>query len=447
MANSCIMESYYMESLEVISLVICLILSCLFSGSEAALLSLNADRIAQLVEEDNAKGHALKFWADRPSDVLTTILIGNNLVNTIIAALTGVIAEKMFNSDVIAISVAVATITILLFGEIIPKTFARNHGERFAVPIILFIRISYIILYPVVKVFAFIINFILGDNAKLTGRVITKNDLEFLISKAEKEKTIDSKQIDLLASILEFPKIKVKDIMVTRGKVLTIDNESNFRQIIEFIRTEAHSRYPVVDGDMDKCVGILHVKDLVYVEKTDQFDIRKYVKPPFFVYEHMKLQAVFDHMKRKKVHMALVKDETGLVVGMITMEDILEEIVGQIQDEHDDEVPEVTLTSSEEGIIVDAQISLRDLYNDYEIEIPLNDNYSTLAGFLLEMLGNNFPKKGNIIVSEGYSFELRKVASNEIKEVKILAVDGETHIFNKNDVENEDEKDGSENPS
>jgi CBS domain containing-hemolysin-like protein len=191
----------------------------------------------------------------------------------------------------------------------------------------------------------------------------------------------------------------------------------------------------------------LHVKDLVYVEKTDQFDIRKYVKAPFFVYEHMKLQAVFDHMKRKKVHMALVKDETGLVVGMITMEDILEEIVGQIQDEHDDETPEVTLTSSEEGIIVDAQISLRDLYNDYEIEIPLNDNYSTLAGFLLEMLGNNFPKKGNIIVSEGYSFELRKVSNNEIKEVKILAVDGETHIFNKNDVENEDDKDGSEKPA
>ncbi|MFZ4713991.1 MAG: hemolysin family protein [Bacteriovoracaceae bacterium] len=430
----------YTESVEVLLLIFCLILSCLFSGSESALLALSADRIHQLIEEKSVKGFALKFWADQPSDVLTTILIGNNLANTIIATLTGMIAGKIFDNEVIAISVVFATIIILIFGEILPKTFARGQGERFAIPIIMFIKVSYYILYPVVKIFAFIINSILGENAKMTSRSITKNDLEFYISKAEKDKSIDSKQIDLLSSILEFPRIKVKDIMVTRNKVLTLDSESNFRQTIEFIKQEAHSRYPVIDGDLDKCIGILHVKDLVYVEKIDHFTMPKYVKPPFFVYEHMKLQAVFDHMKRKKVHMALVKDETGLVVGMITLEDILEEIVGQIQDEHDDESPDLSLTSNEEGVVVEGSISLRDLSNDYEIEIPLNDNYSTLAGFLLEMLGNNFPKKGNIIISHGYSFELRKVVSNEIKEVKILAVDGETHIFNKNEEIETDEK-------
>jgi putative hemolysin len=410
----------------------------MFSGSESALLAINSDRIAQLVEDNDKRGLALKFWADRPSDVLTTILIGNNLVNTIIASLTTVIAKKAFNEDVIAISVGVATVIILVFGEILPKTVGRNQGERFAIPIINFIKFSYYLLFPIVKIFSFFINMILGENAKLTSRVVTKDDIEFYINKAEKEKSIDSKQIDLLASILEFPKIRVKDIMIPRNKVLTVDNEDGFRKIIEFIRTEAHSRYPVIDGELDKCLGILHVKNLVYVDKVEHFKIEKYLKPPFYVYEHMKIQSVFDHMKRKKVHMALVKDETGIVVGMITLEDIIEEIVGQIQDEHDDEAPEVDLTTSEEGVLVDAQVSLRDLANDYSIELPLSENYATLAGFLLEMLGNNFPKKGNIIIAEGYSFELKKVANNEIKEVKILSVDGETHVYNRNDDDEEE---------
>lgn len=425
------------EFSDLLLLVLCLILSCMFSGSESALLAMSSDRIAQLVEDNDKRGLALKFWADRPSDVLTTILIGNNLVNTIIASLTTIIAKKAFNEDVIAISVGVATVIILVFGEILPKTVGRNQGERFAIPIINFIKLSYYLLFPIVKIFSFFINIFLGENAKLTSRVVTKDDIEFYINKAEKEKSIDSKQIDLLASILEFPKIRVKDIMIPRNKVLTVDNEDGFRKIIEFIRAEAHSRYPVIDGDLDKCLGILHVKNLVYVDKVEHFKIEKYLKPPFYVYEHMKIQSVFDHMKRKKVHMALVKDETGIVVGMITLEDIIEEIVGQIQDEHDDEAPEVDLTTSEEGVLVDAQLSIRDLANDYSIELPLSENYATLAGFLLEMLGNNFPKKGNIIIAEGYSFELKKVMNNEIKEVKILSVDGETHVYNRNEDEEE----------
>lgn len=421
------------ESADLLLLILCLFLSCLYSGSESALLSIPADRVNQLVAEGSRKGLALKFMADHPSDVLTTILVGNNLVNTFAASLTTVMASRFFGDDRMAITVGITTILILVFGEILPKTFARNHGERFAIPIIYFLKVNYFLMYPVVKVFSLVINAILGDNAKLITRRITKDDIEFYVSRAEKEKTMDSKQIDLLSSILEFPKIKVKDIMIPRNKVLVIDNEFTYKQIIDLIRQEAHSRYPVVDGDLDKTIGTLHVKDLVYLEKVEHFKIEKYVKSPFFVYEHMKIQAVFDHMKRKKVHMALVKDETGLVVGIITLEDIIEEIVGQIQDEHDDEEQEeVHLTTPEEGVVVEASTSLRDLANDYEIKIPLSDNYSTLAGFLLDMLGNNFPKKGNIIIAEGYSFELRKVHNNEIEEVKILDVEGEKHIYNKN---------------
>jgi putative hemolysin len=221
--------------------------------------------------------------------------------------------------------------------------------------------------------------------------------------------------------------------MVPRTSIEGIKKTSSFEGIINLVREVAHSRYPVYLEDLDEVLGFLHVKDLAFVNPDERknFDVTKYLKPPFFVYEHMKIQAVFDHMNRKKVHLALVKDENGLVVGMLTLEDIMEEIFGEIQDEHDDEEDEIPGVKSEEGVLVPSTISLRDLYNEYDIKIPLNDNYSTLNGFLMEHLGNNFPKKGHMIIWDGFSFELIRVKNYEIKEVKIKSVNGD-HLRSSN---------------
>jgi putative hemolysin len=221
--------------------------------------------------------------------------------------------------------------------------------------------------------------------------------------------------------------------MVPRTGIEAIRKSASFHDVIRLVRDVAHSRYPVYDDDLDDVLGFLHVKDLAFMNSDEQknFDVTKYLKPPFFVYEHMKIQAVFDHMNRKKVHLALVKDENGIVVGMLTLEDIMEEIFGEIQDEHDDEQDLIPGIESADGVMVPSTISLRDLYNEYDIEIPLNDNYSTLNGFLMEQLGNSFPKKGHIIIWDGYSFELLKVKNYEIKEVKIKSTNGD-HIREKN---------------
>lgn len=206
--------------------------------------------------------------------------------------------------------------------------------------------------------------------------------------------------------------------------------------MMAYARETGNSRYPVCDGDLENIVGFLHVKDLAFVsdEEKANFKIEKLLKPPFFVYEHMKIQSVFDHMNKKKVHLALVKDENGTVVGIVTLEDIIEEIFGEINDEHDD-VEEIEKhlqeANLEDGIVVDGDISLREIYSDYDIKIPLNDNYSTLSGFLLDMLGNTFPELGQIIVWEGLSFDLEVVEDHVIKQVRIKDVDGEKHIFSK----------------
>jgi putative hemolysin len=239
----------------------------------------------------------------------------------------------------------------------------------------------------------------------------------------------------------------VKDIMSPRPEVKYLQRDFDFQQIIDFAKQDNYSRYPVIDGELENTVGFLHIKDLAFIrgqDKTD-FDVTKYLKDPFFVYEHMKIQAVFDYMNRKKVHLALVKDENGIVVGIVTLEDIVEEILGEIQDEHD---PDIESEEGDnkgkkelyDGLIIEGVLSLRDLYNEYDIKIPLNDNYSTVSGFILDMLGNNFPDQGQIIVWEGYSFELKRVDDFEIKEIKIRDVDGEKHFFNKKDTGSSDKE-------
>ncbi len=418
------------------ALLLCFLASAFFSSAEAALLSIGVDRARQLIEEGGARGKAMAFMILRPSELLSTILIGNNVANILAGAITTSLATAFTGSNIVGIALGITTVITIVFGEIIPKTIGRTHAEVLSVYYIRTLQVAFYILYPIIKSLVWFIGTILGDNAEASGRMVTKNDIEFMISKAEKERTMDSKQIDLLSSILEFPMIKVKDIMISRVHVNYGQVKWSFNEMMKYARETENSRYPIVDGELENIVGFLHVKDLAFVtdEEKKNFKLKTLLKPPFFVYEHMKIQSVFDHMNRKKVHLALVKDENGTVVGIVTLEDIIEEIFGEINDEHDDveemeqRLEEANLT---DGIVVEGDISLRELYNDYDIKISLNDNYSTLAGFLLEMLGNTFPEHEQIIVWEGLSFNLEIVEDSVIKQVRIKDVGGEKHIFSK----------------
>jgi putative hemolysin len=378
----------------------------------------------------------MAFMILRPSELLSTILIGNNIANILAGSITTSIAVKYTGSNVIGFALGLTTVITIIFGELIPKTVGRSHAERLSVIFIRTLQVMFYLLYPIIKTLVWFINTILGENAELNGRMVTSDDIEFMINKAEKEKTMDSKQIDLLSSILEFPTIKVKDIMIPRTKINYCQKSWSYDELLNYLKETANTRYPVCNGELEDIVGFLHVKDLAFIsdEQKRNFKVEKVLKAPFFVYEHMKIQAVFDHMNKKKVHLALVKDENGTVVGVVTLEDIVEEIFGEIHDEHDDvEEIEKKLEEAniEEGIIVEGEMQLRELYQDYDIKIPLNDNYSTISGFLLDMLGNNFPEEGQIIVWEGLSFELQKVEDYVIKEVRVKDVDGEKHIFSK----------------
>ncbi len=372
----------------------------------------------------------------KPSELLATILVGNNIANILAGSITTAMTAQYTGSPIIGIALGLTTMIVVIFGELIPKTMGRAHAEKLSVIFIRTLQVVFFILWPLIICLVWFIRTILGDSANLNGRMVTKDDIEYMVNKAEKERTMDSKQIDLLASILEFPMIKVKDIMMPRMKVNYIQVNWTYDQVFDYIKETENSRYPVVDGELENIIGFLHLKDFFFLtdDEIANFDIKSLIKTPFFVYEHMKIQSVFDHMNKKKIHLALVKDENGTVVGIVSLEDIIEQIVGDINDEYDEseeEVQSIEEAPLEEGILVDGEITLRDLYNDYDVKIPLNDNYSTLAGFILDMLGNTFPEQDQMIIWEGYSFSLEEVADHVIKQVRIKDVDGEKHIFSK----------------
>lgn len=420
-----------MLSLDFVYLIAGLCLSAFFSGSEAVILSLPHDRVKQMMEEGGDRARHFEFLNLHQGRLLTTILVGNNLINSFIAALLTKITYQYFDDDTLAITVGISTVLILLFGEITPKTFARSRSELFAIPTVRTLKFFMYILYPAVVFFDLIIRLVLGKNAHIKGRLTTKDDIEFMVDKAEKEKSIDAKQIDLLQSILEFPNIKVKDIMVPRHKICTIKAESGFDDIFKLIKEQGHTRYPVCRGDLDNTIGFLHAKDLAFIseQEIERFDLTKLLKNPFFVYEHMKIQAVMDHMNRKKVHLALVKNELGVVVGIITLEDIIEEILGEIVDEHDEEILKAGANEEniETGLTFDATKPLREIRDQVGIDFPEDEDYSTLNGFILDKLGNSFPKQGAVIIWENFSFELLKVENQEIKKVRLKVLDSEKY--------------------
>jgi putative hemolysin len=407
---------------ELSGVLVCLLFSALFSASEAVIMSVPVDRTKQLIDEDLDANKKYNFLLTHPTEILTTILIGNSLVNTIIASLVTSVSAKVFNDYSLAIAAGLATVIILIFGEILPKSLARNKAEKMLPFFIRFLFFFYTLLYPGVFALSYLIKTILGNHAHLKSRAVTTDDLEYLINKAEEEQSIDAKHIDLINSILEFPTIKVKEIMVPRNRVDAIDINTSLDNIFNFVRDKEHSRYPLYDKDLNHVVGFMHIKDLfIKLSKLNAKGVQDILMPAFFVYEQMRIQAVFDYMNKNKVHMALVKDETGNLVGLVTLEDIMEEIFGDIADEHDDQsaLGQTSVGELESGIVVAADTSIRELLHSYNVDITSSESYSTITGFLLELLGNYFPKQGQIIYWEEYTFELVKVTNYHIDEVKI----------------------------
>lgn len=413
-----------LQSWQIWTLIALLAGSFFFSGTETALTSLGEAKARQLRERLGRRGRVLTLWIEHPKKVLTALLIGNNLVNIAAAALTTQVALALFGSAAVAIVTGVLTLVILIFGEITPKTLARENAEHLAVPVLTLLRPFYVLFFPLSWLLVKLTNVV--SRAVGGGRkppAVTSEDIDYLIGLGSRMGALEGVKRELLTSVLEFTDLLVKEIMIPRTQVVALDVGSRFSEVLEILEQTEHSRLPVFESTVDNVVGVLHVKDLLFAARTGRiqeegFELRGHLRPSYFVPEVMKVSRLMKEMQKRRTHLAVVVDEFGGTSGIVTLEDVVEEIVGEIHDEYDDVAERPIKVLADGKILADAGVSLRDLEEVLEIEFPEEGDYETLGGFLTATAGQ-VPPQGSLVAYGGYTFTVRDADEKRVVSVEI----------------------------
>lgn len=406
-------------------LVLCLILSAIFSAAETALTTVPEAYIRKIIDERKTLIQPYKLWLARPNRVLTAIIIGNNLVNTLAAVVATVYAQKLFDQYVISIATATVTIALLVFGEITPKTFARHNARAIINSVIYFIYPIYFILFPAVWVlshFAVFLVDLLGGHTKRVGPMATEEDIAYLIRLSHEEGVFKPEQGLMLQSVISFRDTAAREIMVPRTDLFSLPINASFEEVLSQVTQHGFTRWPVYTDDIDHVMGVFYVKDLInfQVQGGQEFLLKKHLRKAIFIPESMKLDAVLREFQRKKVHLAVVVDEYGGTAGIVTLEDILEEIVGEIRDEYDKEEEEQTVKRiAVDHYIADGRTSISDLYKLTGVSLPADEAYETLGGFLISAFGK-IPQKGFEYDYDHWKFRIVEVEEKRIIKVEIF---------------------------
>jgi putative hemolysin len=407
-----------------VTLVVCLFAIAFFSASETALTALGETKTRQIVEAAHGK-HLLNVWLTAPQRVLATLLVGNTLASIGSSALATSLMEEWGVPHGVAIATGVMTLVILLFGEITPKTFAKQHPERVARWLIGPVYLLCLLLYPVAQAIVGITGKIMPHRHGPNGATsTTAEEIEYLIDLGTREGVLDEVKEQLLNSVLEFADRLVKEIMVPRTRVVALDRAMTFEEVMRLVNDAEHSRLPVYEESVDNVLGVINIKDILKdLHKTEAatFNLQKYVRPPFFVPELMKISRLLKEFQKRKTHLAIVVDEFGGTSGIVTLEDVVEEIVGEIQDEHDSEEKQVKQLGPHR-YSADASVNLRDLEEVLGVSFPEDGDYETLGGFLVATAGR-VPAPGSTIIWDALTFTVRAGDERRILRVEISRSD------------------------
>lgn len=365
-----------------------LALSAFFSLSETVFSSVNVIRLKTFIE-DGIKGSKKGLWITENFDrTLTTILVGNNLANIALATISVSFFSTIFDGNqtiVNVINTFVMTTIILIFGEIVPKSFAKNNAEKLALVLSNLMYWLIGIMSPITWIFLIIRKLLVKENDEITISV-TGDELETIIDTMEEEGSIDEDEAEMLQSVLDLSEKKVYDIMTPRVDMIGIDVNDDIESIKKMFFEHQFSRIPVYDKSVDNIVGILHERDFfTKLIKEQKMSIRKLMKEPMFVSKSMRVDTLIEVLQREKAHMAIVSGEFGGTSGVVTMEDALEELVGEIYDEHDDVEGEMIQQIKEHKYGVNADIDLEDLFEELKLGNPPRSQYSNLSGWLYDM--------------------------------------------------------------
>lgn len=422
---------------QLIILVILLILSGFFSSAETALTTVNKLKLRTMSEEGKKRATKVLSVTENSGKLLSTILIGNNIVNISASAIATTLCTDVFGSKFIGVSTGILTILVLIFGEITPKTLAAKYSIQLSMLFVYPIWILMIILTPII----WLLNIITGIIFKIfhvdpsdKGDTMTESELRTIFDVSHEDGVLETSEKFMISNVVDFGDALSKDIMIPRADVVFADINSTYEELVSKFSKETYSRIPIYEESKDNVVGLLYIKDLFfYKEKhgVENFDVKNVLRKPLFVYEYQKTSQIFADMKTSSVTMAVVLDEYGVTSGIITMEDLIEEIVGEIRDEYDTDEADYIKIISENVYDIDASIKLNDLNDALDIKLASED-YDSLAGFVIELL-DKLPDEGDVAKYKNLDFEVTKVNRNRVERIT-LSIEPEE----KNDDKQED---------
>ena len=419
-------------SVQLIALIILLFLSAFFSSAETAMTTISPISIRSLTEDGVKNAALVQKLIENPSKLLSTILIGNNVVNLSASSLTTVFVTNLCinaglsinTSTAIAIATGLLTLLVLLFGEIIPKTVATQYNEKLS---LIYAKPVYgltVILTPVI----FIVNLISSGLLKLLhldGKkraAMTENEFLTIIDVSHEEGVIEPEEHEMITNVVDFGDSLAKDVMVPRIDILFASITATYDELIALFKEEKYSRIPVYDTSKDNIVGIVNLKDIFCYEGTPEaFVLKDILREPYFTYEYQKTSELMMKMRAQSINIAIVLDEYGATSGLITLEDLLEEIVGEIRDEYDEEEVDDIRKISETEYIVSGNAKLEDINEAFDTDFE-SDDYDSIAGHMIHEL-EHIPDEGEIVETEGYRFVIEKMDKNRIESIHVYTID------------------------
>jgi len=417
------------ETMTLSLVIMFLCISGFFSAAETAITSLGSLKTKHLMDSKGKAVAHLGFWLKHPNRVLTTILIGNDVANILVSVLIGDMASRLTSSRSIGIATGIATILVLIFGGIVPKAFGKARPEAIGIFSLRVVRVLYFILYPVIFVLSelasWLVKFFGSQDTKTPP--ITEEELQFLVEMGKRAGVLEDMKEEMISGVFEFDETRVREIMTPRPDIVALPTASKLEEAIAKTVDSGHSRIPVYDESIDNVVGILLAKDILgFVHSgrgKDAFRVREIMRDAYFVPETKLIMAVFKDLKRTKNHLAVVIDEYGGTAGLVTLEDILEEIVGEIQDEFD--VEEAKIIEVSPGVYdVAGSVNIdefleyfnleeKDLVTDQEMQTD------TISGWMTQTLGR-MPQAGQSMNIGPLSLEVAKVERRRIQRIRVL---------------------------
>lgn len=414
------------ESLQLVTIVILVMLSAFFSSAETALTTVNKHRLRSLVEEGNKTAAKILKLLENPSKMLSAILIGNNIVNISASALATTFTTEVFGNAFVGVSTGVLTLVVLLFGEITPKSFATLYNEKIAFVYIHIIAPMTWILTPVIWIvdkLSAVIFFVLRIDKDKAKSQMTEGELRTIVDVSVEDGVIEKEEKSMINNVVDFGDSKAKDIMVPRADMALVSVGASFEEVFEIFNEEHYSRLPVYDDNKDSVIGILYMKDLfLYQNAVDgrkqSFSIKNIMREPFYVYEYQKTSSIMAEMRNRFVSLAIVLDEYGTAAGLITIEDLIEEIVGEIRDEFDMDELETVTKLEENRYEIDGAMKLGDLEDSIGIRLE-SENYDSLGGYVIELL-DHLPAEGETVKKDGITLKVVSMDKNRIDRVAII---------------------------